>query len=290
MEFNDLLAKAEIDPEQVAVLRHRPTEPRLREAIALLSLHRPDVYNAYQRSHGPRVQASLLSTEYVASFVGHEPGAALFIGLFKKTGAHHITVKQYWDKKEHQELRDMFGMKGYSETRESIMWFDLEPTDFYQEWAGRLVVNWPEPERAWSRRAHRNSFRVLTIHEEDVRHPPMPPWNEIVWSWDRLHLLSTREKDRLSQWRGIYYIFDTEISKGYVGSAGGGNNLLGRWLNYRVSGDGGNKLLKKRDPKNFIFSILQLVPHDMPLEDLAKVESNWKERLHSREPFGLNAN
>ena len=33
-----------------------------------------------------------------------------------------------------------------------------------------------------------------------------------------------------AQWRGIYYIFDTSDAKGYVGSAYGEYNPLGRWL------------------------------------------------------------
>lgn len=290
MEFNDLLRKEGIDPEQVVVLRHRPTEPRLREALPLLSLHRPDLYNAYQRSHGERVEASLRSTQYVASCVGLHPGEALFIGLFRNKGSRPITFAQYWGMKAHQELRDDYGMRGFSGDRKSLLWFDLELTDFYWAWSGRLVVRWTEPERAWSRRAHRNTFDILSLHEEDLRHPPMPSWNELIWSWDRLHLLSSKERDRLSQWRGIYYIFDTEASMGYVGSAGGAENLLGRWTNYKASGDGGNKLLKKRDPKNFLFSILQVVPPDLPMEELVKAESNWKDRLHTREPYGLNAN
>lgn len=290
MEFNDLLVKAGIDPEQVVVLRHRPTEPGLREALPLLSLHRPDLYQAYQCAHGPRVEASILATQFVASFVGVRPGEAIFLGMYRNHGARPITHEQYWKMKSHQELRNNFGMVGLSGGRPTIMWFDLRLTDFYQDWAGKLVVNWTEPERAWSRRAHRNSFKILAINEDDVRHPSMPGWSELIWSWDRLHLLSAKERDRLSQWRGIYFIFDTEASKGYVGSAGGVDNLLGRWTNYKASGDGGNKLLKKRDPKNFLFSILQLVPHDLPKEELVKAENNWKDRLHTRAPYGLNAN
>ena len=43
-----------------------------------------------------------------------------------------------------------------------------------------------------------------------------------------------RWKSALSQWRGVYFIFDATDGKGYVGSAYGSGNLLGRWLNYAL--------------------------------------------------------
>ena len=63
----------------------------------------------------------------------------------------------------------------------------------------------------------------------------------------------------LSQWHGVYYIFDTSVEKGYVGSAYGEENLLGRWLNYSATGHGGNNLVRKLNPEAFVFTILQRV-------------------------------
>lgn len=74
------------------------------------------------------------------------------------------------------------------------------------------------------------------------------------------------------------------------GSASGGDKLLGRWLNYAASGDGGNGLLRGRDPHGFVFSMLQRVSPDMPAEDVVQVENTWKERLQTRAPNGLNDN
>ncbi|MCH7622967.1 MAG: GIY-YIG nuclease family protein, partial [Nitrospinae bacterium] len=118
----------------------------------------------------------------------------------------------------------------------------------------------------------------------------IPEWDTIILTWEELGILPSLWKLALSQWRGIYYIFDTSNSKGYVGSAYGEDNLYGRWQDYAGSGHGGNRLLKKRDPKNFRFSILQRVSPDMDARDLIRLESSWKERLHSRQPYGLNDN
>jgi hypothetical protein len=38
------------------------------------------VYNAYQQTQGPRVEKQMLQASHVASFIGDEPGRALFVG------------------------------------------------------------------------------------------------------------------------------------------------------------------------------------------------------------------
>jgi hypothetical protein len=151
-------------------------------------------------------------------------------------------------------------------------------------------VGWPGLERSWWRRAHQNEFPIISILEDSALDAALPEWDEIEFSWAELQLLPTRLKFKLREWRGIYYIFDTSDDKGYVGSACGENNLLGRWLEYADRGDGGNKLLRHREPQNFRFTILQLVSPTMPPSDVVQIESSWKRRLHTRHPHGLNDN
>jgi hypothetical protein len=131
---------------------------------------------------------------------------------------------------------------------------------------------------------------VVAIFERSVFDAAMPPWEELSLSWDDLGVLPSAWKAKLLEWRAIYHIFDTAIGKGYVGSAYGESNLLGRWLNYSVRGHGGNVLLRDRDPKHFRFSILQRVSPDMEAADVIRLESSWKLRLQTRHPFGLNDN
>jgi hypothetical protein len=185
----------------------------------------------------------------------------------------------------------VFGMQGFTaKTRSSILWFDLALTDFCATWKGKLVIEWPPPERSWWRRAHRNVFPVHAILEESALAAAMPAWDQLDLGWDELRVLPSRWREALSHWRGIYYIYDQADGKGYVGSAYGDANLLGRWVNYAGAGHGGNTLLRQRDPKNFRFTILQRVSPDMDAADVIRVEGTWKERLHTRQPFGLNEN
>ena len=76
----------------------------------------------------------------------------------------------------------------------------------------------------------------------------MPRWDELRFTWDELKVLPSKWKAALSQWRGIYFIFDENDGKGYVGSAYGTENILGRWLSYAAGGHGGNKELAQTRP------------------------------------------
>jgi hypothetical protein len=292
MTLNELLLKDGIDPAQVLVLRHRPSETKLNKVLPLLAAKEPDVFNAYQQTQGEKVQKAMAGASYVASFIGHEPGKALFIGLYSIGGSKPLTREEYWQVPAYIEMKAKYGMKGFTEedARLSVLWFDLVPTKFYAAWKGKLIVGWPPPELSWWRRAQRNTIPVLAILEDSRLDPAMPDWHEIALEWEQLGVLSPRWKSKLSEWRGIYYILDASDGKGYVGSAYGVDNLLGRWLHYSASGDGGNSLLRGRDPRNFRFTILQRVSPDMDAEDVIQLEGTWKKRLRTHHPHGLNDN
>ena len=38
----------------------------------------------------------MLGARYVASFIGHQPGKALFIGLYRIEGSSPLTDEKYW--------------------------------------------------------------------------------------------------------------------------------------------------------------------------------------------------
>jgi hypothetical protein len=294
MNLNDLLRSSNIDPRQVIVLRHRPPEPGLNKVLPWLAAEQPDVFNAYQQTQGERLQkvmGGMTGAGYVASFIGRESGKALFVGLYSIAASKPLTYEEYWEIPENVELKNY--SQAYTSKADypaSLLWFDLVLTDFYASWKGKLIVDWPPPERSWWRRAHHNEMAMLAILEDSALNAGMPEWHEMSLTWDELRILPSRWKSALSQWRGIYYIFDTSDGKGYVGSAYGANNLLGRWQNYAAKGDGGNRLLQHRDPSHFHFTILQRVSPDMEQDDVIGLETSWKERLHTRAPYGLNEN
>jgi len=290
MNFDSLLVSRNIDAQGVLVMRHRPYEPELRKVFPWLAAEKPDVFNAYQQTQSEKVENAMLGAKYIASFIGHQPGKALFIGLYSIGESRPLSYEQYWNIPAYIEMK-AFGMKGFTgEGRSSVLWFDLTLQEFYTSWKGKLIIEWPPPERSWWRRAHRNEFPIHAILEDSALDAAMPSWDGINLDWNELGVLPVRWRAALSQWRGIYYIFDTTDRKGYVGSAYGASNLLGRWQGYAASGHGGNRLLRERDPKNFRFTILQRVSPDMNADDIIRLEATWKDRLHTRPPLGLNDN
>jgi hypothetical protein len=151
-----------------------------------------------------------------------------------------------------------------------------------------LVIEWPGGERSWSRWAADNNLAVEAINEKTAVEPKMPPWDELVLDWSKLGELWPSWQSALRSMRGVYFIFDKSDNKGYVGSASGSENILGRWRQCEETGHGGNKLLRQRDKNNFRFSILELVAPSLPREELIKKEQSWKNRLSTIEPNGLN--
>lgn len=288
LELNDLLLKCDIDPSTVMVMRHRPTEKALRKALPWLAAERPDVYNAYQCGHSEVVENSLAKKEWLASFIGHAPGRALFVGLYRIAGQRRITAATFRRNPLNMELYEI-GSYGPQSHRRPL-WFDLQLSRLLSEYKGRLVVGWPGIERSWWRRAERNVFPVDAIAQESLLVTRLPEWSSLVVPWRELKLMPSSWKAAIAQWRGVYYIFDTKSGKGYVGSACGGDNILSRWSGYSATGHGGNKLLREVDADGLEFSVLQLLAHDAEPGEVLKLESSWKERLHSRQPHGLNSN
>lgn len=290
MELNDLLAREGIEPKDVLVLRHRPREPGLRKVLPWLAAERPETYNAYQQTQGPKVEKAMMKAAFVASFIGHESGKALFVGLYRRGNWKPLTYNDFWKVPAFQEMK-AFGIRGFTEDedRESVLWFDLELTEFYGHWKGKMIVSWPGLELAWFRWADRNQILIDAVLEQSTLDEEMPPWDALSLTWEELKVLPRRWKAALAEWRGIYFIFDVSDGKGYVGSAYGTDNIVGRWLNYAASGHGGNKELRKRDPRNFRFSILQRASPDMEANDVIRLEAKWKDRLHTRK-YGLNEN
>jgi hypothetical protein len=287
LNLNDLLDKKGIDPKQVLAFRHWPRELELRHVLGWLAAEQPDVFNAYQQTQYEKQEKAMKKAAYLASFIGYKPHLALFVGLYSIRGSRPISREEFWQIPANIELKK-WGMSDFPES--SVLLFDLALTDFYALWKGKLVVHWPPPARVWWRWANSNEIPIHSILEDSALVRPMPQWDTITLSWRELCVLPASWRSALEQWRGVYYIFDTSDSKGYVGAAYGEANLLGRCLQYEATGHGGNRLLRKRDPANFRISILQRVSPDMDANDVIQLEGSWKDRLHTRAPFGLNEN
>ncbi len=202
MNLNDLFLAKSVPPEEVLVLRHRPFEPELNKVLPWLAAEKPEVFNAYQQTQGERLEKAMKGAHYVASFIGHEPGKALFVGLYSIQGSRPLTVEEFWKVPAYLEMK-AFGIKGFTDEdgRSSVLWFDLALKDFYSSWKGKLVIEWPSLERSWWRWADRNTMPIHAILEDSALDESMPEWDEIVLTWEELGVLPGRWRSALSQWR-----------------------------------------------------------------------------------------
>jgi hypothetical protein len=132
-DLNDLLQKNGIDPEQVVVLRHSSKAPKLNRVIGHLAANRPDLFNAYQQTQSVQAEAVMknANARYVASFIGHEPGKALFVGLYAMGASRPLTREEFWRIPAYAELKENYGLIGFGDedTRSTVLWFDLTLTD-----------------------------------------------------------------------------------------------------------------------------------------------------------------
>lgn len=286
--LNELLERSGIALANTMVMRHRPVEPAIRRVLPSLVLERPDLFRGYQQFQWPRTEKAMVRADNLIAFIGHAPGRAVFAEAYRVAGHRAVTPEEYWGFPENQELSQL-GMLGLKPEASEVILFDLQSTGVMAEWRGKLVIAWPGLERSWWRWADRNQIPVHAINEESLLEQSMPPWNELLLTWRELVLLPSKWQGALAQWRGVYFIFDSESRSGYVGSAYGADNLLGRWRSYASTGHGGNVRLKRCKPENLSFSILQRTSPDLDAEDVIGIESSWKTRLRTRE-FGLNEN
>lgn len=291
LQLNTLLELASIDPSETIVVRHGPQEPALRRVLPWLVIERPEVFNHYQALQNGALGRSLSKARYMVSFIGMSPRQAVLAGLYEVAGARSVTEPEFWAMAGSEELKGL-GMKGVGvdeEVPSALAYLDLRRSPLWDGWTGKLVVDWPPPDRSWWRQAARNEIRVRSIAEESRFAAGMPSWNALVLTWEQLKLMPASWRVRLAEWRGIYFIYDAARQAGYVGSACGPDNILGRWLGYADSGHGGNVKLRISRPEDLRFSILQRTSPDTPAADVLALEAGWKQRLHTRD-FGLNAN
>jgi hypothetical protein len=291
LTLNQMLKRSGLNLNEVLVFRHRPTEEKLNRVFDSIVSERPDLFDCYQSSHGVRTESALAKAKFLASFVRFGPGLALFVGLYRVNGGKFLTTKEHRSNPLHQELVEL-GMSGdfASSDRDNVLAFDLPRISWGADWQGRLIVRWPRPDRSWFRWAHKNEFEIEAITVSSQFDRAVPPWYEFTPTMAELKVLPTRWLDALRHWRGVYLITDQSDHRQYVGSAGGQENLLQRWLQYAKSGHGGNKHLRARNPADFRFSILQRLSPDDDQRTVIAAESSWKDRLQTHWPDGLNDN
>ncbi len=287
-----LLAEDRIGLEDVSLVFHKTKLQPFRRMLPWIVKQRPDVFDAYQAVHSKPAERSLIRRPFCASFVPVADGTMMLAGVYRVVGHKTLPSREIYADPRYHELEEVFGATDTGPATniarsETQVRFDLELSDVLADLRGRLVVETP-PGRAYVRRADNLNPEVLAIRATPEFEPSCPDWRDMILTGREVRNLPSGWQQRLREWRGVYLIVDQSDGARYVGAAYGTENILGRWRDH-VAGDiGVTKELKKRNPLNFRFSLLERVSPDAPVEDVVEVERNWMCRIGTTE-WGLNS-
>lgn len=178
--------------------------------------------------------------------------------------------------------------------------FELKPLDYLSEFKDRLVIDWGLGTQSWCQRGI-NEKEILEI-KPAVSKIDFKDYESVCLSFDELSNIvfnpSSHKvwKDKLSAVAGVYLITDMHTGKHYVGSASGNGGIWERWSTYAHTKHGGNKYLKKlidadsEYSRYFQYSILEVFPIKKDIKEILDCETQYKEKLLSYEPYGMNNN
>jgi hypothetical protein len=278
LNFNTLLIESGLDPADVRLLRHQQVSKTGMTPYAVWR-DDPTEFERYQSAQRTDRRAYFAS-RYWAGFVVPSDGSTLFAGLYEIGECspasadwidplHRVTVSQM--------ERDL-----------DIYVFQRLPS--FDEFIGRLKVNWGVGKRSWAQRADSaNGNKPIIELTQAFREVDFPGYASFIGNLASLPTIPANWIAALSAVKGIYLLTCPRTREQYVGAAYGDDGFWGRWQAYVATGHGDNVALKSRDPSDYQISILEVAGSLATAGDIFAMENNWKAKLQSRE-MGLNRN
>lgn len=266
LTFNAILRHEGINPTDVRLVRHQ--DNRVQAGSSPYSLWRAgdgrfEKYQNIQRRERFKIGGLL------ASFVAGAQGETLFAGLYTVEGIGRAP-EGTTDPVRGHDVSDHY-------------LYIMRPEQRMAEYSGLLVIDWGTGFRSWVQRADRQNKSVLEIRKA-VAEPPFPGFTHFRSDIKDIQVIPSSWQEVLKSVKGIYLLVCKETGKQYVGSAKGEESLWGRFLDYAQTGHGGNVELKRRGPKPYQVSILEITNSGYGIE---QIEEAWKRKLMTR-TFGLN--
>lgn len=276
--LTDIIERAGIDPKRVKLIRHALSHKVFR---ACYNKGMVKEYTQHQKKDFSK------GYDYWMVFISDGGSLARFEGFYR-------VKEELSDGKENMPL----GYPNPDEFNGQASFFDIEKMSEFSDYENCLIIDWGKSARMWAQKGttlkpiiaiQANQKKVFSGFEDMiVSYAELKEIVEDSITYESWHTA-------LSSIYAVYLITDTCDGKQYVGSAYNKGGLLGRWKVYIETGHGNNKkmieLLEKYPDRylHFEFSVLQILPKNLSDDGVVKVESLWKEKLHTRE-FGLNEN
>jgi len=298
MKLNTFLNLYNIQPSDVAVILSKPQREELRIQLISKVQHAEMLNRKFASHQSDKASKTLARRKYALLFVPLRRGQYLLTGFYQVNGSEPKNANYFDQDEGFCALREFsrydIGEACRKNNSETPV-VKLEQMEQCQAFVGRLIISVDKKkgEMAFMRLAENLEAGVYAIREQNWDAEPAPNWDEFIVTAPIVRSLPPAWEARLKEWRGVYLIVDEESGARYVGSAYGEYGFLNRWKAH-VKGEnieGGDRgitvQLRKLDPSNFRFSILQVVAPDTDNAEIIQIENMWMDRLHTRK-HGLN--
>lgn len=166
--------------------------------------------------------------------------------------------------------------------------YDLQLDERLTDLEGKLFIEWGDGTRAWVQRADKQNKQVTELRSM-FKENDFPGFLNFTKPLSKIEGLPMTWIAILKQATGVYLLTCPKTKEQYVGSACGSEGFWHRWMEYVMTGHGGNIALKSREPSDYQVSILEVAGSASDLKEILKMESRWKAKLQSQE-MGLNRN
>jgi hypothetical protein len=279
LHLNSIFQAEGLDPDRIQLIRHKDARLKGKSLFDVWFSERAK-FEAYQSVQGPKNAFNVGGL--VASFVVTPLNETVFVGLYETVGRKRA------HEGERLPILDML-------INQTDYIHDLRlQSNVMVDYVGRLVIEpWKDAINFVQKASARNP-KLLEI-KRYLQELPFPGPLSFSRHVSDLPGIFPTWKDALARAKGVYLLVDQENGGQYIGSATGEQGFLGRWLAYAKDGHGGNAILKLRNHKNYVVSILETAGSAMDRNAILAREEFWKEKLGSRaarlgDEFGLNAN
>jgi hypothetical protein len=274
--FNSLLTQNALDPANVILLRHQDQRAAPgRTPYELWRDNRPN-FESYQSTQSIANRQKFSRAPVWASFVGTPSGATMFVGMYAAKYSGPLPKDKPW------EYADGIDLAGTSDV------YDLRRDDRLADLEGKLFIEWGEGLRSWVQRADRQNKAIIELHPV-FKEQEFPGFLNLMEPLSKVAAFPKTWTEILKHATGVYLLTCPKTKEQYVGSAHGTEGFWHRWMEYVMTGHGGNVALKSREASDYQVSILEVAGSNSQVDDILKMEARWKAKIQSRE-MGLNRN
>lgn len=284
LKFSDILKAENVPQEKTWLVRH---SDKAGQGVYQLWLEDRKKFDEYQSL---QEKVTFEAGEFVTSFIVTPTGDTLFVGLYEVLGRTECKAGAKCP------------VSGTTYKAGEAQWHKMSRSKVMEEYAEKLVIGWGtlqddgqerRPGQKFAQRAT-NEKRLVEVFREKFR-IPFPGFRKFRCRVGDVPGLPEAWRQHLREVWGIYLLVCNATGKQYVGSAYGENGLYGRLCDYKNPREVGHTRLVGHDKnenhgQGYQCCILDVVTPGVTESEITTLESQWKDKLRTRDAWGLNDN